>query len=376
MSRYSTAMIWIAVILFFGVFVFPLWSISLNAPQYPEGMGMHIWMNKITGHGPHDLQNINGLNHYIGMKAIEPDSIPELRYMKYIVGILIVLGALTGILRRRWLLIGWVVVCMVVAAVGLIDFYRWGYDYGHNLDPDAPIKVPGMTYQPPLFGAKKLLNITATSYPAAGGLMSMAAVVMGGLAILVDGRRKRSSAPGRFEPILRTAYTAFLPAILTVIICSCSVKPSPIEYGSDTCTRCLMTIADEKYGAEVVTAKGKTYKYDSVECMVAHTRESNLTGTRVRFFLTVDYAEPRQLVDATAAVYLHSPTLRSPMAMNLTSFGTVQNAERARMRHPGDLLSWEGAQNLIERGSDIISPSNDRTPALTGAADAEEPQQR
>jgi len=67
------------------IFVFPLWKITLLAPQYPEGLGMFIWINKIVGEGPSTLQNINIMNHYIGMKAIEPDAIPEFSFMPYIV---------------------------------------------------------------------------------------------------------------------------------------------------------------------------------------------------------------------------------------------------------------------------------------------------
>jgi len=68
------------------MYFFPLWSISLQAPQYPEGLGLYININSIEGHKPNDLQSINGLNHYIGMKKIEPDSILELKLMPYIVG--------------------------------------------------------------------------------------------------------------------------------------------------------------------------------------------------------------------------------------------------------------------------------------------------
>ena len=68
---------WAAAILLVVVYFFPLWRISLQAPQYPDGLGIDIWIYKITGRSPHDLQNINGLNHYIGMRAIEPDSIPD-----------------------------------------------------------------------------------------------------------------------------------------------------------------------------------------------------------------------------------------------------------------------------------------------------------
>jgi hypothetical protein len=140
----------------------------MEAPQYPGGIGMNITVNNIHGKEPHDLENINGLNHYIGMKPITPASIPELKIMPYIFAFLIVSGlAVAWKGNRKWVMI-WLGTFGLFAIAGLVDFYLWGYDYGHNLDPNAPIKVPGMTYQPPLIGSKQLLNINATSLPHIG----------------------------------------------------------------------------------------------------------------------------------------------------------------------------------------------------------------
>ena len=76
-----------AAALLLGVaYLAPLWHIGLEAPQYPEGLGMFIWIDAITGQKLNDLQSINGLNHYIGMKAIVPSSIPELSLMPWIIG--------------------------------------------------------------------------------------------------------------------------------------------------------------------------------------------------------------------------------------------------------------------------------------------------
>ena len=149
-------------------FFFPVWQIDLNAPQYPEGLGLRIWLNEIGGLKPNDLQSINGLNHYIGMKVIEPESIPELKVMPFIIVFMILFGMVNAFIGKPILLKIWLVLFLVVAIVGLVDFYLWGYDYGHNINPDAPIKVPGMTYQPPLLGSKQLLNINAVSLPAVG----------------------------------------------------------------------------------------------------------------------------------------------------------------------------------------------------------------
>ncbi|HEX9893690.1 MAG TPA: hypothetical protein VGA78_07180, partial [Gemmatimonadales bacterium] len=139
-------------------FLRPLWHIGLIAPQYPEGIGLYIWASQITGEKPHDLQSINGLNHYIGMKPIVPESIPELRFMPLILGGLLVIGLGAVVAGRRPLLYAWTAALLLLALAGLGDFWKWGYDYGHNLDPTAAIKVPGMAYQPPLIGTRQLLN--------------------------------------------------------------------------------------------------------------------------------------------------------------------------------------------------------------------------
>lgn len=172
----------LAALLLLPAFFLPLWSVSLRAPQYPEGLGMHIHVNEVVGHEEHDLQNINILNHYIGMQPIEPDAIPELEYMPWILGAFVLLGLVGAAGGRRWMLTGWLVLLVVAGAAGLADFFYWKVEYGHNLSPDAPIKVPGMTYTPPFIGTKQLLNITASSWPSWGSLFLGLAVVTGGLA--------------------------------------------------------------------------------------------------------------------------------------------------------------------------------------------------
>lgn len=153
------------------VFFLPIWKISLSAPQYPEGIGLLIFVNEVTGENPNDLRTINSLNHYIGMKTIENDSIKELKIMPYLIVFFIVSGLIIAWKGNKKQILLWIILFVIVGIVGLIDFYLWGYDYGHNLSPDAPIKVPGMYYQPPFIGTKALLNITATSLPSFGGLI-------------------------------------------------------------------------------------------------------------------------------------------------------------------------------------------------------------
>jgi len=203
----------VAAVLLLGAYVLPLWRIDLEAPQYPEGIGMLIRVNTVEGVKPQDLQNINGLNHYIGMKEIQPDAIPELTYMPWIVAALVVAGLVVAAVNRRGALVAWLGAFAVVGMAGLYDFWRWGYDYGHDLDPHAIIQVPGMAYQPPLIGSKQLLNFTAHSWPATGGILVAVGFALGALALLLaflHGRRP-AAAPGAVRRTMEPAVPASAP---------------------------------------------------------------------------------------------------------------------------------------------------------------------
>ena len=187
----------LAALLLALVYVAPLWNIRLIAPQYPEGLGMHIRVNTVTGVTPTDIDNINGLNHYIGMKTIHPDTIPELRYMPWVVAALIAGGLITALAGRRRLLVLWAVVYVATAVAGLVDFWKWEYDYGHNLDmTQAIIKIPGMSYQPPLIGSKQLLNFTASSWPGIGGWAAGVSLALVAAALVLAFHRRRVAGHG------------------------------------------------------------------------------------------------------------------------------------------------------------------------------------
>jgi len=172
-------------------FVFPLWYIDLEAPQYPEGIGLEIWINQIVGQNPHDLDNINGLNHYIGMKEIKPESIPELKIMPFLMIFMMLFGLMAAILGKRPIVYTWILLFIIMAVVGMYDFYMWEYDYGHNLNPQAAIKIPGMAYQPPLIGSKMLLNFNAISMPDVATYILVCTVVLAAAALIIDKKVKK-----------------------------------------------------------------------------------------------------------------------------------------------------------------------------------------
>lgn len=161
-----------------AVFLLPAWRIDLFAPQYPEGLTMNIWINKLSG----DVEIINGLNHYIGMKHISADMFPEFKYMSYVVFFFMALGMSAAISGRKKLLLAYIVATIIGGLLVIYDLYKWGYDYGHNLNPNAAIRVPGLSYQPPVLGHKRLLNFDAYSYPDAAGWIVFGA---GALVIMV-----------------------------------------------------------------------------------------------------------------------------------------------------------------------------------------------
>jgi copper chaperone NosL len=148
----------------------PIWRIELNAPQYPEGLALQIHADGIKG----DVEIINGLNHYIGMKTLHNKDFFEFTALPYLIGAFAGLFILAAVVNKKSALIFGLSSFVVFGIVAMVDFWRWEYNYGHDLNPDAAIKVPGMAYQPPLIGYKQLLNFGAYSIPDIGGWLFIA----------------------------------------------------------------------------------------------------------------------------------------------------------------------------------------------------------
>lgn len=174
--------------LFVGALFVPMWRIELSAPQYPEGLMLQLHANKIGG----DVDIINGLNHYIGMATLHTENFFEFTVLPYIfVAFALISLALVFINNRRAVFGFFVTIILFVILAG-VDFYRWNYEYGHNLDPNAAIKVPGMSYQPPLIGYKQLLNFGAYSVPDIGGWMLIGAGVILFVVVLKEFKFKKA----------------------------------------------------------------------------------------------------------------------------------------------------------------------------------------
>ena len=316
MKKLPRVLLALSSLLLGAMFLFPIWYIGLEAPQYPEGISLYIKLRTITGGGEFDLSKVNMLNHYIGMKAIDAASIPELKFMPWIVGILIVAGLAAAWSGKYKALVAWTVAFGVVAAAGLVDFYRWGYDYGHNLAPDAVIKVPGMTYQPPLIGSKQLLNFTAHSWPAVGGVAAGLALLLAVIAVVAATRARRSIAALAAAGIFATA---------------CAPNSGHPEFsfdGSTSCAYCRMAITDSRVGGVVRTEKGKEYQFDTVDCLASFASANKLPENNV---WVVDFQNPGSLLPVHEAAFVPRPAgLSTGMAGRFVAVSSQRRPDPSR----------------------------------------------
>ena len=151
-------------------FVLPLWNISMKAPQYPQGLTLDVYLYKVEGgnEGQH-IQEINTLNHYIGMSPINRGQLSDLGWMPFAIGLLILLTLRCAAIGDVRILVDLAVLSTYVSLFALSRFIYRMYVLGRNLDPHAPMKIEPFT--PALFGTKQIANFVVTSYPRGATLM-------------------------------------------------------------------------------------------------------------------------------------------------------------------------------------------------------------
>ncbi len=285
----------------------PLWEIGLIAPQYPEGLSIYIWHNNITG----DIDIINGLNHYIGMKHIKVEMFPEFSYIRYIIAGMIALGLFVSIMGNKiWLKI-YCVVILICGITALADFYRWGYDYGHNLDTTAPIQIVGMAYQPPIIGYKELLNFTALSLPASGGWIFVCVALIAFTALFFEWFNDRK---------IKKNLLLLIPAFF--FLGSCGDGKPQFNFGKDNCEYCKMTMMNNKFGVAIETDKGRVYKFDDIICMKNYL---NAEKPKIVKNFVVLYDKPGQIEEASNIVYGKFDGIKSPMSTGIGFFSSKES---------------------------------------------------
>lgn len=142
---------------------------------------------------------------------------------------------------------------------------------------------------------------------------------------------------------LRAIYILFVVLLVGI---NCTIEPQKIEYGHDGCAYCTMTIVDKKHAAQIVTSKGKVYKYDSIECLINDSK--NHDDKNIAFKKVTDFTGVDSFTDAESATYLISPGIPSPMGANLSAFASKKEAEAMQKSKQGELFDWETIQQKIK----------------------------
>ncbi|HLG36105.1 MAG TPA: nitrous oxide reductase accessory protein NosL [Bacteroidia bacterium] len=318
LSRFAIGVSSLFIIITYFV---PVWRIDLFAPQYPEGLVMKIWLSKLSG----DVDIINGLNHYIGMGKIKAEMFPEFSYLVYAVGLYILLALFIAFTGSRKMLHAYFGLSLILALLVLYDFYKWGYHYGHELDPHAPIKVPGMSYQPPIIGHKQLLNFDAYSMPDIGGwiFISFGAIVF--FVGLFDWRASRRK--------ITSAVLALIPPL--IFLTSCSNDFKPVNYGKDECDNCKMTIVDKKFAVEILSVKGKAFMFDDLICAKQFAEGGKIPAMEIQDIFVNNFNKPGEFLNLNESFAATSESLGSPMGGNMATFATEEEVMRFIGSHGG-----------------------------------------
>lgn len=322
LQKFSRIALGVCAVLLIAVLFFPLWRIDLVAPQYPEGLRLLIYTNQLAG----DVDIINGLNHYIGMKTLHTKDFVEFSVLPYIVGFFALAFIITALLNQKKYLYLLFLLFICFGILSMYDFWRWEYNYGHDLQPDAAIVVPGMSYQPPLIGFKQLLNFGAYSFPDIGGWIFILVGLTTFLLVIVEWRKKTKPA---LKPLILIFFLSGMA--------SCNSGPEEIIIGTDHCSACKMRVTDPNFGAELITSKGKVYKFDDAVCLKNYL-EQKKKSTVKNLYLTL-YTGSHQLIETNKAVIVQDESIRGPMGGNIAIFAHADSIPIG-LKTTGKIINW------------------------------------
>ena len=326
----SRIVLFLCAILLIVVLYVPMWSIELNAPQYPEGLGLSIYANKLGG----NVDIINGLNHYIGMKTLHEKDFVEFIVLPYFILFFSIFCVIAALVARKKLLYTLLAFFILFGVVSMADFWRWEYNYGHDLNPDAAIIVPGMSYQPPLIGYKQLLNFGAYSMPDIGGWI----FILVGLTLLILSimAYKNINSILRFKKTVNSSVLGLLFLLTNAF--SCNTIPSSIKIGKDACSFCKMTVSDNRFGVILVTEKGKNYIFDDPQCLTSFLHSPKNSRLKKSSIYFTNFTGAHLLVNANEAFIIKSQQIHGPMNGSFAAFSNKDSAMHYILHNTGSIV--------------------------------------
>lgn len=131
----------------------------------------------------------------------------------------------------------------------------------------------------------------------------------------------------------------YLKLVLVVLLLSCQKEPEKIDYGNDSCQYCRMLITETRFGGELITSKGKIYKYDSIECLAFDQRKYNVED--IHSMWVIDYTPPHKLLNTKSSLFLLSENLKSPMGLNLSAYGEGYELDVIKDNFGGEEIQWD-----------------------------------
>ncbi len=178
----------VAALLLIPTYFFPLWNMTLFSNQFTDGLDLHIYSYKLEGgHTAQrdDLREINTLNHYIGMRPLLESDFSEFAWLPLMTGIFFILALRAIVIGKVASLVDTTVLFIYFSLFSLWSFYHRMYQYGHNLDPTAPVKVA--PFMPPMLGTQQLANFQVECYPGVASYFLIAFFVLLALALVLTG---------------------------------------------------------------------------------------------------------------------------------------------------------------------------------------------
>lgn len=135
---------------------------------------------------------------------------------------------------------------------------------------------------------------------------------------------------------------------LIPFLSSCGGGPQPIRFGEDACDNCRMIISDPRFGAQLVTDKGKAFKFDDISCYWKYKKNQKLTDTDIAHSLVVDYHHPKTMIDANNACILRAESIKSPMSSKLAAIGQDKACAKLQKKWQASRYSWAETAALID----------------------------